>query len=149
MTFEIFARLNQNKIAPGGCESNCVCYLIFAGVLQFPKKDTAVQKLQLNDGNTTYDNSPIAPVLVTPAAKKFQKRPQEQNTAVSWLIIFTMLQQPRARLSIPSLCSIKFKIGLHTIAKNYSWLPRYRENGEFSSCIFPDRENTGNLPKKL
>ena len=84
-------------------------------MLQFPKKDTAVQKLQLNEGNTTYDNSPIAPVLVTPAAKKFQKRLQEQNSAVSWLIIFIMLHLQQAPYSIPSLCSITFKIELHTI----------------------------------
>ena len=70
--------------------TQCWETFLFAGVLQLPKKDTAVQKLQLNEGNTNYDNSPIAPVLVTPSAKKFQKKIQEQNNAVSWLILFVI-----------------------------------------------------------
>ena len=41
-----------------------------------------MQKLQLNDQNNDTDNSPIAPILVTPAAKKFQRKLHEQNIQV-------------------------------------------------------------------
>ena len=51
-----------------------------------PKPDkTGISKLQFCETNLNEDNSPVAPVLMTPAAKQYEKKLQQNTIVISFL----------------------------------------------------------------